>query len=63
MQCGIIISMKILTICKVVTFIFQNEFAYSLTFLFMYEIYQNYMCPTITLWLCFRTSNKSIPTN
>ena len=62
-QCGIIISMKILTICKIVTFIFQNVFAYSLMFLFMFEIYQDHMCPIITFWLCLGTSNKFPLTN
>ena len=62
-QCETIISMKILIIYKIVTFIFQKEFAYSFTFLFMCEIYQEHVYPTITFLLPLGTSNKSLSTN
>ena len=60
-HCQIFIYKKILTICKTVIFSFQNEFAYSLTFLFMCEIHLDHMYPTITFWFLLGTSNKSLP--
>ena len=58
-QCEIFISMKILITCKIVTLIYQNEFAYSLIFLFICEIYEDHIYPTITFWLSLGISNNS----